>query len=468
MSILSLIAIFIGINYNKEDFHYYDETLQGRGLTMVNKVYVDLPGDRKEFLKFLEKKKMEHFKDIKTDSLNGVLLAFDDKNETLAFLNECTEKAYPVVIYDGIECTTTGEIVVGVHPSVNKVDFISRLGKISDGEFAIVEEFKPKAYVVSVKNLKNPSNILILANLVAKDVVWVRYAMVQWIPLDGYVNAVAEVISPAINNLGELRNLRVTINVNDPNIKVRTDLLSQLGQSLFPFPFAGEVWFDLFPPQITEVSSERGKTITVNYPFKQLQYGSFAFQPILISYEKDGKLLTTKTNLCQYTIHSVIGGTDIEDIQPRPDGVMNLRMKSTSFTKAVDPMAKVYNYIKMIGSFVFFTIAVVLFADSAMALKRKVSGWFTAKDTTHESLWKKDLALLSDWRNDYEAVIIYLNKILIDVFGVSLYSIKLTECNENFRALMLELNKVYNSEEKPDRPILNETLMRFRKERNYK
>lgn len=443
--------MLIGTSYRAEDFHYYDDGLQARGLLITNKIYVK-PDNKKEFLKFTDSlKTLERFKDIHTDDLNGLLLFFNNRSDTLEALNKCIEKgysAYPVVIFEGIECVITNEIIVSVHPSVNRDDFINRLNKVADAKFTIVQEVKPRVYLIRVDELKNPSNILILANLIAKDSFWTKSAMVAWVPLDGFVKAFASVETSATSHLGEMRNFKLTINVFDPDINTRTDLLPQLGQSLVPFPFAGEIWFDSFPPEIIETVSGRKKTITVNYPFRQLQYGNYIFQPIVISYEKNGELFTTQTNLCQYVVRSVIAGTDIDDIQPRTnDGLDLLILQPVGLPKTENPMKIAYWYAKVGSSTIFFGIAAVLLFGSTLSLKNRVVSWL--RSDGEGKLWRELRHNMyfsgknTEVRDYYLSISHTLNLVLTEYFGVSLYSVNLSECNDNFVKLVEELNKVY-------------------------
>lgn len=469
--LLLLTSMMIGTTYRAEDFHYYDPSLQSRGLPLVDKIYVEVPQkDKKDFFALVDKLKVERFKDFQTNELNGVLLFCKDKKATLATLNSLLDnkyRAFPVIIFDGIECTTTGEIAVQVQPSVNIDDFTLRLNAVAKGKFK-VGEIRQKLYSVTVEELDNPSNIFVLANLIAKDTFWVKYALMVWVPVDGYVKANASVETLATSQLGEMRNFKVTVDVFDPNINIRTDLLPQLGQGLLPFPFAGEVWFDPSPPTITETKTNRGKTVTINYPFRQLQFGNFIFQPIVISYEKGGELQIVKTGTCQYTIRSVIAGTDIDDIQSRTyDGLDLLVLQPVGFPKKDDPMKLVYYYLKIGTSSICFGVAAMLIAMGLSALKHDVSRWYASDGK--DSLWRGLAACEADTaRNYYVIVSKCLNKLLTEGYGVSLYVVNRSECTVNFQNLVNELDKLYQPEAVYNYESLKDLVKQFCKNRRYK
>jgi hypothetical protein len=303
--------------------------------------------------------------------------------------------------------------------------------------------------------------------LLAKDTFWTQAALVNWIPLDGYVRANAAVETPAISHLGEWRTFKLTVDVFNPDIVIRTDLLPQLGQSLLPFPFAGEVWFDPFPPEITEVKTTSGKRVTVNFRFRQVQYGNFAFQPIIVSYEKDGELRTVKTNVCQYSIRSVIIGTDIDDIQPRTsDGLDLIILKPVGFPKTENPAKAMYMYIKFGVGFICFSTAAIFLVGALVSLKNTAVGWFT--ETEENKLWKDLLwcRAVPD-RNYYLVVAQYLNKLLVGVYGVSLYSVNRSGCTEVFKELLKELDKLYQPVADYDGSKLRELVRQFCRNRKY-
>ncbi len=464
-ALLLMTSLLIG-THQPEDFHYYDMNLQPRGLPVVNKLYVQVPEDnKKDFFEHVERLSVDRFKIFNNGELNGVLLFFKNKKDTLEALNGLSsDKRYlvsPVVVFDGIEVTHTNEIAVQAQPSVNEADFTKRLSSIADGKFT-VSQIKGKLFSVRVKELNNPSNVLILANLLAKDSAWNAYAMVNWVPIDGYVKANLMVETAATGQLGEMRNLKLVVDVFNPNVKVRTDLLPQLGQGYTPFPFSGEVWFDPSPPKITEIKTNRGKTITISYAFRHLQYGNFTFQPMLVSYEKDGELKTVKTENCLYAIKSVIAGTDIDDIQARTgDGLMILPVGGSM------PMPKdtrIYNYAKYGISVLCFSLAAMLFAGAVASAKRHVWSWMQPDGGERYWVGLRTLATI-DAGSYYRGVSQYVNLILTESFGVSLYKVNMHCCGDTFKALAAELDKIYQPAPSYNVEKLKRLVTKFCKDR---
>jgi hypothetical protein len=470
MNALLIAAMLVGTTYRAEDFHYYDTNLQPRGLQLINKVYVEVAQqDKRDFITLIDKhKNVERFKEFDNGELRGYVIFLNgNKRDTVDFLNSLSEKyrAFPVVLFDGIECTTRGEIAVQVRPSVNIDDYTKRLNAIADGKFNI-NQLKQKLYMVSVDELKNPSNILILSNLLAKDSAWVEYALIAWVPLDGYVKANMAVETGANSQLGEMRNLKLTVDVFDPDIKVRTDLFPQLGQGFQPFPFAGDVWFDPSPPKITETKTIKGKQVVAEFNFRQLQYGNFIFQPVVVSYERNGELKTVKTSSCQYSIRSVIQGTDVDDIQPRPTDKLDFMiLQPVGFPKREDPNKVLYSYAKVGISTFCFGLAAIFIASALASFKQGAAKWFRADE--NDIPWKAMEACRGTGQPYYQAIAVYVNKVL-NLYGASLYSVNLSECTSNFRNLVGELDKLYQPNPTWNHESLRDFVHKLYKDLRYK
>jgi hypothetical protein len=255
----------------------------------------------------------------------------------------------------------------------------------------------------------------------------------------------------------------------DPNVKLRTDLLPQLGQGLLPFPFAGEVWFDPQPPKISEVKTGKNRKVTIEYPFRQLQFGNFVLQPIVISYERNGELQTTKTDVCQYAIRSVIAGTDVEDIQPRSnDGLDLIILRPVGFPKTEDSMKSIYLYAKIGTSAVCFSIAALLLSGAAISFKRNLTRWLQP-DVSHAELWGSLLECsATSSRGYYLNISSRLNRLLAGAYGVSLYSINRNEVTDNFKNLVNELDKLYRPNAEYNSGSLQTFVKQFCKDRRYK
>ncbi len=473
MNSLILAATILLGGYQPEDFHYYDDELHSHGAVMVNKLYVDISSadDKKKFIKSIEKMGgVERFKEIENDRLNGLLLFFKTKAETFAALNKLEGKpVYPVIMYEGFECSAINEILIRVQPNVSKEDLIKRLTDETKADYKVIKDVGPGLYVVQVDNLKYPSNMLVLANLIAKDSFWVKTAVIAWVPLADPVKATLSVETEANSHLGELRVLKLTIDVMNPEVSVRKDLLPQFGQTLVPFPNPGELWLDSLPQEIEEVQNGHRKTIIVKYPFRELNFGNFVIQPVIVSFEHHNKLRTTKSNLCQFGIKSVIEGTEIEDIQARNFPYLHINeirpFKEPWTLEAEDIFMNSAKFpvLTFLGGLTVLMLSLV-YMDFANRKKRKpdhkVELWSElagSTGTVHE-----------DWKKEYLLIASRLNRVLNACWGVSLYSLDLNKCNDNFKMLTQELNRVFReNESNPNVELLRKTLSRFCFERKY-
>jgi hypothetical protein len=446
--------------------------VKSSGLPLTNKIYINVPlkEDKASFLTFASSnvKNMTGFKEIKEGDLDGLVLTFTHSRDVVAALNVCTDyPAFPVVLFDGVECTHINEIIVAVQPSVNKDDFLRRLTKVTSGAIGL-QEIKPKLFIIDVQGLRNPSNALILANLIAKDNVWVRHARVNWIPLNGYVTTTMSVETLASSSLGQKRELKIVINIFDPDIKIKTDLLPQMGQGLTPLPFAGENWLDVFPVEIKEINLERSKKVIITYPFRYLQFGVIAFNSLTISYEKNGKLKTTSTPSCRYFANGLIGFNQITDLQDLPTDKLDL--PSVDLVEVPPSPNYISQYKKLrIGSNVLcFGLGALFMVGALVSFKRKLSNWFTKDDCSQAwSVLRYSIHEQEMSKASYVSISKKLNNVMVETFGVSLYTIDMKFCNSNFRNLVKELNKVYEDESVLDTAALRVFLKTFCKERNY-
>jgi hypothetical protein len=465
--------------FSLEDFHIYDEKHNLHGLPLTQKIYVSAPSDEEKrlFIKFGEKLPGFTEFSVIANGMNkdfkGLVLLFDERGNALKALNTCLKegyRAFPVVIYDDVEMIVPNQVVVSIRPSTRKSDYFKRLNKVAEGKFEITE-IDNKTFSITAKEIVNPSNILVLSNLISQDTFWVSWALPAFVPLNGYIWATATIETPSYTNLGQERILKVDISVFDPKIVVKLDLLPQMGPSLYPFPNAGENWLDVKPPQITETVTATKRVISISYPFRYLQFGNFVFQPIAISYEKNGKLMQIGTNTCRFVTKSVIFGTNIEDLQPESYSP-NLAM-----LPAVKPVQTQKEYLgvlagdaKLIVTGSFGVVGGVLVLFWAASLLPMLTSIFNNNPGEH--LWEQldaclDLDLEEDWHHAYTAISSSLNAVLVRDFGVSLYSLTPEHCTANFSELLAELNKLYMCEEhvEPDFSVLEHSLIEFCRKR---
>lgn len=465
-------------SYSMEDFHIYNEQMQLHGLPLVSKLFVIAPSneDKRTFLKFGEKlPNLIKFATVNIGmdkEVRGLVLSFEDKASTFKALNACLKeghKVFPIVIYDDIEMIVPDEIVISVHSSVRRSDYLKRLNRVAVGKFDFIG-MDNKTFLISAKDLVNPSNILVLTNLIAEDRFWVKWAQPNYIPLNGYVVATTTIETPSFTNLGQERILKLEISVFDPKINLKLDLLPQMGPSFAPFPTAGEAWLDIKPPQIHQTTTTTKKVVSVSYPFRYLQHGSFVFQPIGISYEKNGKLMQVRTETCRFTTKSVIADTNIEDLQPESF------LLDVSMSPAIPPTQTKEDYLgvligdaKIIAPGILAAIGTVLLLFWLSGLLPLLTGLF--ENNTDELIWESLDACLDldfeNWRDDYGVVASRLNEVLVSDFGISLYALSPEMCGQNFAKVLVELNKLYMPEEhvEANPEILIHALTIFGRER---
>lgn len=461
-------------SYKFDDFHVYDESLKLHGLPLTQKLFVLLPSEEEKRLFLLFGKKLPNMVEFATvaiginKELKGYTLLFEDRTSTLKALNDCLKegyKVYPVVIYDDIEMAVPNEILVTVHSSVRKSDYLKRLNKVAEGKFEL-HEIEPKTFLLSVKDLINPSNILVLSNLISQDRFWVKSAMPAFIPLNGYVVARASIETPSFTHLGQERVLRIDIDVFDPKINVKLDLLPQMGPTFAPFPNAGDDWIDIKPPVIKETKTSKKRTISVEYPFRYLQHGNFVFQPISVPYEKNGQIMQARTNVCRYITKSVIMGAQIEDLQPESYSTNLIQGPLTPPIKSTD---EYLDDVKMVVPAALACIGGVLLLFWFANLLPILAGMLSRDPK--EDVWDDLDACLDldfdNWAVDYGLVSSRLNKVLVRHFNVSLHALSPELCNNNFGKLLGELNKLYMQHIEADSEVLIHALTKFCYERKY-
>ena len=465
------------VSYKTEDFHVYDDSLKLHGLPLVKKLFVLLPTEEEKNLFLIFGKKLPKMVEFTTvtigvnKELKGYVLLFEDRAATFKSLNNCLKEGYnvyPVVIYDDVEMAVPNEIIIKVHTSVRRSDYLRRLGKVAEGKFDL-HEIEPKSFHLTIKELINPSNVLVLSNLISKDSFWVKYAMPVFIPLNGYVCATASIETPSYTNLGQERILKISIDVFDPKVNVKLDLLPQMGATFAPFPNAGENWIDIKTPVISETKTNTKRNITVSYPFRYLQHGNFVFQPIAVPYEKNGQIMQARTDVCKFVAKSVIMGADIDDLQSESYLASLNQVPPIMPAKSDEYLGVVLADAKLVVPAVLACTGGVLLLFWFTSLLPVLTGMFN--NDPKKTLWDDLDACLDldfdNWVFDYTLVSSRLNKVLVQDFNVSLYSLSPELCNDNFSKLLGELNKLYRQHVEADPEVLNHALTKFCYERKY-
>lgn len=470
-----LTALAVSGNFNTDDFHYMKDQ-QVVALPLTNKLYFETDQNNADDLyETLKPKDLER-------RFKGLVLTFENKEEALKALNKISQdqiyngQAHPVVKYNTIEVAVLDYLIVELHPTVKKEDYLNRLNSVADAKFELVDvsigPLPRKPFkLIKVKDIKNPTNILALVDLVTRDTFWVKSAKPRFLPLYDYVTASLSVETPSQTDLGHRRVAKLVIDVYDPKIVVRTDLLPMMGQGNFrPFPYTGDVWLDTEPSKITETKDGDKRTITVEYPFKYLQLGTFAFEPVKVPYEQDGILRETSSKTSTFVISSVINDTDIEDVQP----VLNDCKMSTQtawvspkFPGAQNDMGLMM-ILALVGVFgtAFIGAAVIPWLTNERKPKI-ISVWDEMKDVVlPKNIARPDLPE-TPWEEWYADAANAVDNVLIEEFGTSLHSLVSEDCNDNFKRLLAEFNNLYIPNEKHNAGNLNACILKFYKDRKY-
>jgi hypothetical protein len=294
--------------------------------------------------------------------------------------------------------------------------------------------------------------------------------MPAYIPLNGYVWATASIETSSCANLGQERVLKISIDVFDPKVNVKLDLLPQMGATFAPFPNAGDNWIDIKPPVISETKTSTKRNITVSYPFRYLQYGNFVFQPIAVSYEKNGQIMQARTNVCKFVAKSVIMGTDIDDLQSESYVAGITQTPITAPVKSTDEyLVSVLGDVKILVPAALAGIGGILLLFWLTSLLPILTGMFNSDD--NEAVWDNLDACLDldfdNWTADYALVSSRLNKVLAQEFNISLHSLSPELCNNNFANLLGELNKLYMQHVEAEPEVIHHALTKFCHERKY-
>jgi hypothetical protein len=463
---LALWAIMDGIEYparyEAEHFHYYDEQRKLHGAPLQNKLFVE--GNQPEILSNLasclkSNPKVISAQVLRNSDREGVVLTTKSKDDTLELLNILGRfyTVYPVVMWEGIESIPTPEVILQAQPAVTEILLNQRLRTL--GKFVIQNISKTDAgfYVVSFGKTKVPSNILVLANIVAEDHAWVKWAMPKFQPLFGKITASMYVSTPADTNLGEMRQLNIVANVYSPNIKVRADLLPAIGQGgLVVAPQAEETWIDGSSPTVKEEIGVHKRTYTITYPFRYCRPGQNFFQPFNLVYEEDKKSKTIQVPVAAFQIPSVLNDT-IDDIRP----IAQSSFLRTVTTPDVSVPQKLL-YLNVVGLGLFLLGGFVMVGMGSRAAAKWHSNWWLANRQKHgrEQEWEELRRLANrisiasaSWRDDYQKVSEQMSKVMATFFDIH-KPISAAMCtNYAVRTIFEELERLYQQDALPPSPI---------------
>jgi len=424
--------------YRAEDFHYYDENRQVHPLPMLPKILVSFD-DKERFKKFT--RHMLEISEIEPYEENTVIVHCWFENYVLGLLNrfhlagfECS----PIVMFDNLESTPGKWILFEPKPSVSKPSLYAKISQVST-KFTIrpankrVFRLRPDARLTK--------NILVLANLLASDSFWFKWARVDFEPLYDPIVASLSVITPAVTDLGEERKLRITVDIYDPRVKLRTDLLPQIGHGNFmPIPISNNLWIDSDSVEIKEIHKGLKTTYVIDYPFKVLGLGDFFFHRFNLFYELDGELKSIRVNEVDFEISSVIEGTDISALQlTKDDLVLNhsLVLPHVQDVSETRYLALAFLGLGILGLGLLFWLFYEKLKLANQQLVRKYKARLERRMKWHQVLnISCDPTGSLDWRQTYASVY----RRLITLIGVENINPDLNE----------ELNKLYQKDVEPN------------------
>lgn len=326
--LLSVNAVSWGeearVRWDLKDLYFYDEDGLMRRLELSTKVRVRfLPSHSAEDrTRLFDRVKPLQIK----EDPNGIyvfLLEFAPAVST-DLLNEVSNFDFvevdPVVFMDNIESVAEG-IVVTTKTPVSLPALEKRLRAL--GDFTI-RQAQPAAggWLLTFDSIKPPLHIFLLANLISQDP-WVKRAYPYFKYLHDPIVATQEVL-PASGTIGEIRELKLTIRVFHPQIKIDESNLPRFGEGDF-IPKSdsrapGSFLFRLLGDRKRdEHKSQRSRVLVYSWQFRHFAIGSASgwivpSQPV--PYEKNGERLKTTSTPAVLVVTSLIGDLKIEDMPP--------------------------------------------------------------------------------------------------------------------------------------------------------
>lgn len=330
---MNLMLLYIGLSvlcqverpYEIDHFVYHHNAAI-RPLPFESKVFAYVPGNG-SLKRFIDKEKPMNVTIERMSNPPGVIFNCDDRRQALdliANLAAKSIKSVPIVRIDGVELMPSGTILVKPKPFVTSNMLLQRVNQIAKANKVEIGRIDDSTYEITFESLSFPSNVFILANLLANDKVWIDNAVPYLIKVHDDITGKLSIESDAIDNLGYYRTLKLVVTVNVPKVKVRTDLIPPLSS----LPRLESVWYDIGP---TIVSKNVGKyaygvdssfykeVITVTWKVRYCYAGFVNIEAISVPYEYDGKQLIAKINGLLFKQNSVIDDSDITDIRPVPE-----------------------------------------------------------------------------------------------------------------------------------------------------
>jgi len=351
IELISFLAIFFAVErinempvYKQQDFHYFNENGKAHALPVLPKIFVVFE-DRNKFLKFTEK--IFEIKMIEPYEEGAVIIHCRKQKHILGLLNKISLAGFrcaPIVIFDNIESIPGNTIILEPKSSVTDFLIVDRVSRNIKANSIHLRRFDKRICYLDFEGIKLPKNILAVANLISNDDFWFKWATPVFQPLYEPIIATAEVETRAITHLGELRKLKIKVDIYDNDIKLRKDLLPVIGQAnFFPSPLFDNLWLDTENVEIEEFVSPYKKSYLISYPFKVLNFGAFVFQRFNLFYEVEGEVKPLEIDGISFFINSITRNSGIDDIQPIRD---DLSLVSYTVTR---PDATNFNWYKYLS-----------------------------------------------------------------------------------------------------------------------
>jgi len=449
--------------YEMAHFHYYDEQHKLHGVRMLHRVFVEGPVTKEFTEKLKVKDGVESVSVVKTSDRQGVMVFTKGKKETLEILNELVRghKAYPVVMWEGVESIPLPEVLLQTTSPVTEILLRRRLNSLGKVQIETINNIDGNNYSIVFKETKIPSNVLVLANIVAQDTAWVKWCRPNFQPLIGKITASTFVTTPAETNLGEMRQYTIVVDVFVPGIKVRTDLLPTTP----PVQQIEDIWLDANPPMVKEEKGLHKTTYIITYKFRLCRNHQASIAQFNLAYEEDKQAKTVLVPTVSFSTNSVLG--EIDDIQ----AITQKNLLSEVST----PEVKVANklpYVNLVGFVLLLLGGVVALGKAGGFAGSVANNWWLALSESRgkERLWK-DLRKMSwnldtNWQTYYHKVSKQMAKVLATFFDVHT-PVSADSCvNLEVATIFRELEKLYQEKATPDVDTLSKAIRLFYKNRS--
>lgn len=472
----SALVLWLGLSalvpaqptYEIDNFYTYDRHHKQQPLLMQGKVFVPVSGKATEF--YLSKgRKVDGLKveRLRTPHLAGWIVSFDNNRLAIEFMAKLAKEAIPhspIVRWEGVDSIPTNIIAIKAKPFVTEKLIRLRLEKNAKLKIVNLEKVDDQ-WLVEVSELSIPPNILVLANLLSEDTVWLEWARVVFTPVHSPITGSMSITAPAVLNLGYEKQLDVVITVYKPTVKIRKDLLPRLGHNQFvPFPQKDEVWCEYGQPKITEEVTPEKTVIRITTPFRYLNYGKIWIPAMTVAYDDGKNQATFQVPGVEYANQSVIAGTDIDDIQPMPVFPPAASPPDPGeFTRVVLP----WRLAGLIGGAVGLGFLLLAGGIDLARRARMLTAEMDAR-LTKNRLWQ-DLGMAviprsctrQTWREVYKDTSTKLAKVLSVFYNIDTPVSADSVDDPALRGILQELEKLYQPDATPDPEKLANDIKHF-------